>query len=421
MKKETFYKEIIPDTPGPLEGIRMLEATTAGAGPWCGTFLADMGAEVTKIEMPRMGDMSRYSPDPKVDLRTLVNKPDLSDLEGGMLHQSINRNKKGITLDLRKPQGQEIFKGIGRHMDVILENFRPGVMDGWGLGYDDVVKVKPDIIYTSVSGYGQYGPYSYKPGYDPIGQAMSGLMSISGFPDGPPTKTGNAMADNITGWQGAMGTMAALLYRYRTGKGQHVDACLLDACLYTTSHGIMAASNGYVQDRTGNRYANRTVANVFHCQDGHVFICAVIDSHWARLCRAMGREELIDNPRAASMSLRSQNNEWIEGIVTTWMEGLTVDQALGALDEAGIVSAPIYDFAQVVSDDHIREREMISEVEHPHLGQLNLYGVAPKLSRTPGKVRSPAPLLGQHNKEVYGNYLGYTTPKLEELQEEGII
>lgn len=421
MKKEEFYQEAIPGARGPLEGIRILEATTAGAGPWCATFLADMGAEVIKIELPRTGDMSRQPSDPRVDLRVLLNKPGLSDLDAGMLHQSINRNKKGITLDLRNPKGQAIFKDLAKNMDVILENFKPGVMDGWGLGYQDLQKVKPDLVYTSVSGYGQYGPHSFKPGYDPIGQAMSGLMSISGFPDGPPTKTGNAMADNITGWQGAMGTMAALLYRYRTGKGQHVDACLLDACLYTTSHSIMAASTGYIQGRSGNRYANRTLTNAFACKDGYVYLCIVIDSHWAKLCRVMGREDLIGQPRTATMALRSQNNDWLEGIVNDWLKEKTVEEVLKIMGEAALVAAPIYDFSQVIADPHIREREMVTEVEHPALGPINLYGVAPKLSRTPGKVRTPAPLLGQHNEEIYGSYLDFDSSKLEQLQAEGVI
>ncbi|MBI2876482.1 MAG: CoA transferase, partial [Candidatus Tectomicrobia bacterium] len=197
MRKEEFYRDAIPGSQGPLEGLRVLEATNYAAGPFAGTLLADLGAESIKIDVPGTGDFLRLTP-PYV--------PSSSELDRSCYHLSINRNKKNITLSLRHPEGQELFRQLARHTDVIIENFKPGTMDRWGLGYRDIAKIKPDIVYTSISGFGQYGPLHHKPGYDSIGQAMGGLMSINGYPDTPPTRTGNAMIDNITGWQGAFGT-----------------------------------------------------------------------------------------------------------------------------------------------------------------------------------------------------------------------
>ena len=421
MKKEEFYKEAIPGVTGALEGVKVLETTHFLAGPTTGACLADQGAEVIKVEMPRVGDSVRYAYDPKVDLRNRLNRSDLPAMEAGMTFQAANRNKKGITLDLTRPEGPVIFKELVKHMDVVVQDFKPGTMDGWGLGYPDIAKLKPDIIYTSISGYGQYGPYSAKPGYDSVGQALSGLMSVTGFADGPPLKVGMPIVDIITGWQGAMGTMAALVARGKTGRGQHVDANILDASLYASYFYIMSAGTGYIPERAGNRYAFRTVGNLFACKDGEVLMLVILDSHWKKLCQLMGREDLLDDPRCVDGATRSANCDFVEGVVTDWVEDKTVAEVLTIMDEAQLVACPIYDYGQVIKDEHILHREMVTEVEHPLIGRLPLYGVAPKLSVTPGKVRFPAPLLGQHNEEVYGTYLGYDQKRLAELEKQGII
>jgi len=419
--KEEFYREAIPGVAGALEGVKVLEVTHFLAGPTAGACLADQGAEVIKVEMPGVGDFVRYAYDPKVDLRNRLHRSDLPAMDAGMTFQTANRNKKGITLDLAQPEGQVVFKELARKMDVVIQDFKPGTMDRWGLGYPGIVEVKPDIIYTSISGYGQYGPYSAKPGYDSVGQALSGMMSVTGFADGPPLKVGMPIVDIITGWQGAMGTMAALLAREKTGRGQHVDANILDASLYASYFFIMSAATGYIPERAGNRYAFRTVGNLFACKDGEVVMLVILDSHWARLCRLMGREDLLDDPRCVDGATRSANCDFVEGVVADWVKDKTVDEVLIIMDEAQLVACPIYDYGQVIQDEHIRHREMVAEVEHPLIGRLPLYGVAPKLSVTPGKVRCPAPLLGQHNEEVYGTYLGYSKQQLKELEEQGII
>jgi crotonobetainyl-CoA:carnitine CoA-transferase CaiB-like acyl-CoA transferase len=413
MHKEEFYREALPNVTGPLEEFRVLEATTAQAGPVAGMVLADLGAEVIKVDQPGTGDMARRVP-PFV--------PSRSELDVSVGYLSRHRNKKNITLNFKSPEGQELFRRLAAQMDVVVQNFKPGTMDRWGLGYEDIRRLKSDIIYVSISGYGQYGPYSHKPGYDPVGQAMSGLMSVTGFPDGPPTKTGNAMADNITGWQGAMGAMAALLYRNRTGKGQHVDVCLLDSVLYTTEGFIMGAANaGKKWQRTGNRYQGSAPVNTYRCRDGYVCICVALEGHWARLCRIIGREDLIDDPRTSSIAARGEHVELVDGLVSQWTQDRTVTEVVSTLDEAQLVVAPVLEFHQVIEDLHIQEREMVTEVEHPAAGQMKLFGVASKYSLTPARVRTPAPLLGQHNEEVYGTLLSLNQKEIARLNRKGTI
>jgi crotonobetainyl-CoA:carnitine CoA-transferase CaiB-like acyl-CoA transferase len=414
MKKEEFYEEVLENSSGPLEGYRVLEATTAGAGPWAGTLLADQGAEVIKIDQSGKGDMLRQLP-PFVKSS--------SALDSSAMHLAINRNKKGVTLNFKEPEGQQVFKELAKKMDIIIENFKPGTMEKWHLGYRDIKKIKPDIIYTSVSGYGQYGPYSHKPGYDPVGQAMGGMMSVTGAPDGPPMRCGIAVADNMTGWLGAYGSTVALLYREKTGKGQHVDVNLLDSILYTSQSGIiLAALNDFALPRLGNRSLGVVPFNSYCCKDGnYVFILVGTDTHWARLCQILGREDLVDDPRCNSLPARSQHFEFVNGLVNQWMESKTAEEAIAILDEAQLVVGPVYNFKQVIQDQHILERDMVAEIEHPAAGPLKLYGVGLKLSRTPGKVRMPAPMLGQHNEEVYNGLLGLGSERITQLKENGVI
>ena len=414
MRKEEFYQEALRESKGPLEGVRVLEATTAGAGPWAGTLLADQGAEVIKIDQAGTGDILRQLP-PFVKSS--------STLDSSALYLTINRNKKGITLNFREPEGQELFKELAKKMDIIIENFKPGTMDKWHLGYKDIKKIKPDIIYTSVSGYGQYGPYSYKPGYDPVGQAMGGLMSVTGDPNGPPMRCGIAVADNMTGWLGAYGSILALFYREKTGKGQHVDVNLLDSVLYASQSGIMlAALNDFTLHRLGNRSLGVVPFNTYRCIDGnYIFLLVAGDTHWKRLCQILGREDLINDPRCNSIPARSQHFELVDGLVSQWMQGKTAEEAMVILDEAQLVAGPIYNFKQIIRDPHILERDIVAEIEHPAAGPLKLYGVGLKLSLTPGRVRMPAPMLGQHNEEIYSGLLGLRAEKIAQLKEKGII
>jgi crotonobetainyl-CoA:carnitine CoA-transferase CaiB-like acyl-CoA transferase len=414
MKKEEFYRGALKDSIGPLEGIRILEATNVAAGPLAGTLLADLGAESVRCEMPGRGDLLRQV--------THCQVPGSSELDRSAYYLSVNRNKKSITLNLKRPEGQELFRKLAPHVDVIIENFKPGTMKSWGLSYEDIRKVKPDIIYTSVSGYGQYGPYSHRPGYDHIGQAMGGLMSITGYPDGPPTKTGHAIADNLGGWQGAFGTLAALIYRMKTGKGQHVDVNLVDSTLYTTTFGIMGAANAdWHWERTGNRHPLNAPSNTFLCRDGWVIMSVASDSQWERLCRLMNREDLIGQSQTASSAQRAENWSFVEDTVARWTQQRTVNQVVDAFEEAGLVASPILSFEEILQDPHFQEREMVAEVNHPTAGPLKLFGVASKYSLTPGRVRTPAPLLGQHNAEIYGGWLALGGKEMQRLKDQGVI
>lgn len=413
MKKEEFYQEAYSNTVGPLEGVRILEATTTGAGPFAGTLLVDQGAECIKCDLPITGDILRHVP-------PFVKSTD--PLEASCFHLSINRNKKCITLDFKMPEGKEIFKELAKKVDIIIENFKPGTMDEWGLGYKDVKKVKPDIIYTSVSGFGQYGPLHHKPGYDPVGQAMGGLMSVTGYPNSPPTRTGNAVADNTTGWLGAFGSLAALYYRMRTGKGQHVDACLLDSILYMSDIGIIGAANAnYVWKRRGSRHPVGAPCNTYECQDDYVLIAAVLERHWLRLCKAIGREDLIDDPRTNTPAGRAENVDFVDEVINQWTKNKKVAEVIELFDEAGLVASPILSFQQIIKNEHIREREMVVDIEHPTAGTLTIYGTTPKFSLTPGRVRSPAPRLGEHCEEIYGGLLGYSKEKIAELKAKRVI
>lgn len=413
MKKESFFKDALPDSIGPLEGIKVLEATHYGAGPIIGTLLGDLGADVIKCD-PSKGDVIRHMPP------FLTSEADQAGQSAA--HLSFNRNKKNITLNLHKPEAQEIFKKLIKGMDVVVENFKPGTMEKWGLGYEDLKKVKEDIIYTSNSAYGQFGPYSHRPGYDTVGQAYGGLMHITGHPGGPPTRTGNAMSDNISAWLGAFGSLAAIIYRNKTGKGQHVDIAQIDTILYTSEVGILgAAKDIFHWERIGSGHPLATVCDLYRCKDGYVYIIVISETHWARFCRILGREDLIDDPRTKIVAARVGNRKFVDEVVNDYVKDKTVSEVMEALDREQLVVMPILNFDQIIENEHILERDMVVDVEHPTLGKFPIYGVGPKFSLTPGKVRMAAPLLGQHNEDVYMNLLDMTQQEIEGLKERGII
>jgi crotonobetainyl-CoA:carnitine CoA-transferase CaiB-like acyl-CoA transferase len=414
MKKEDFFKEALPDSIGPLKGVKVLEATHYGAGPAVGTLLTDMGAESIKCDSPGTGDTLRHLP------------PFLEDKESGtkesMYHLVINRGKKNITLNFKEPEGQEIFKELAKKVDVVIENYKPGTMEKWNLGYQDIRKVKPDIIYTSASGYGQFGPYAQRPGFDTVGQAYGGLMHVTGFPDGPPIRTGNAMSDNITGWLGAYSTVCALYYRDKTGKGQHIDIGQVDVILYTSEIGILGAATGkFHWNRIGCGHPSAVVCDQYHCKDGYVYIIAHQPSHWSKFCKIIGREDLIEDPRTNTPETRGKNRSFVDEVVGSWVKDKKVEEVVELLNDAQLVVMPILNFPQIVENEHVHARDMIVEVDHPTLGKLPIYGVGPKFSLTPGKIRSAAPLLGQHNEEIYQDLLGFNQEKTAQLKQRGII
>ena len=414
MKKEEFYQEVIPQSKGPLEGVKVLEATNNAAGPFAGMLLVDLGAESIKCDLPGRGDAARY-------IQPFI--PDKPMEESGMLHLTINRNKKNITLDFRTPRGRDLFKELARRVDIVVENFKPGTMVKWGLGYEDIRVIKPDIIYTSISGFGQFGSNHYRPSYDAVGQAAGGLMEVTGYEDGPPTRVGFGLGDDLAGWQGAMASLAALHYKRKTGKGQHVDISQQDTIIYCSDFGITAAANaGYVWKRMGNEVPPTAPYNAYLCKDGkYVFIGTPLQNHWERLCKRMGREDLIEDSRVASPALRSENRKLVNEAVSGWTATLQMEEVVAALDEEQVVVARILDFQMINQDSHLRERDMVVEVEHPLHGRLKTYGPATKFSRTPGGVRTPAPMLGEHNEDIYSGVLGLSAEEVGRLKEEKVI
>ena len=413
MDKQAFYAEAMPDSRGPLEGIHVLEATNFGAGPICGMVLSDLGAESIKCEQPGPGDPIRQMP------------PFLQDdhVEGSIWYLTFNRGKRTVTLNFRHPEGQALFKKLAAKADIVVENFTPGTMDKWGLGYQDIRAVKPDIVYVSISGFGQFGPLRDKKGFDPIAQAMGGYMYTTGERDGRPLRAGPAVADNMTGWQAAMGAMAALLNRARTGQGQHVETSLTDALLYTTDIGIMGAANaGYDFRRNGNSTDSGAPFNTFVCKDGgHIFINACYDTHWPRLCELMGREDLKEDARTKDFFARTNNSEFIDSVVSEWATTGDLLDISAQLDAAGVTAGPVNDFKDVIQHPHYREREAVVDVENSRFGSLTHYGVPTKYSRTPARIKGRPPFKGEHNAEIYGGELGLSDDELATLAESGAI
>jgi crotonobetainyl-CoA:carnitine CoA-transferase CaiB-like acyl-CoA transferase len=413
MTKDEFYQEVNSTSSGPLEGIVVLEACTTYAGPVAGAELADLGAEVIKCELPVTGDVCRAF-GPRIS--------DAPELDRGSAFLSINRNKKAITVNFHHPCGQDLFRRLARRADVVLQNFRPGALDNWHIGYADIRAVKPDIVYVSISCLGQWGPLSHKVGYDTDAQAMGGIMSITGQADGPPTKTGHASIDYLTGVKAAQAALAALVRRLRTGEGQHIDVAMVDCALSVTEGGIMqAAVCGEVWQRNGNRHPATGPCGSFLCTDGYVMIAVAHDKQWASLCRIIGHEELIADPRTATVRARKENETLVEQVTAEWMRTRTKQEVVSTLNAASIAVSPVLDFGEIVREPHFREREIVCEVEHPTAGRLTHYGVAPKFSRTPARVRVSAPTLGQDNAEVFGKWLGYGEAELAELRREGVI
>lgn len=394
---------------GALEGTRVLDLTRVLAGPFATMMMADMGAEVIKIEMPGIGDDSRaFGP--------YINGE-------SAYYMNLNRNKKGVTLNLKKPEGKEIFLEMLKKSDVVVENYRPGTMEKLGLGYDTLKEVNPGIIYAAVSGFGHYGPYMERPGYDIIGQAMGGLMSTTGWPGGEPTRTGTAMGDVLGGLSVTIGILAALKNRDFTGKGQKVDVALVDSVV--ASMEIITQiylAEGRLPERIGNRYESVYPYDSFKAKDGSLVIGAGNEKLYKLLCEVMGMPQLATDERFDTIPKRKQRHVELKAIIEEWCADKNVDELVEMLLAAGVPAAPIYNLAQVVKDPHIaKAREMFVDVKHPKAGNTTLTGCHIKLYDTKPSIRKPAPLLGEHNQEVYSELLGIDKERLEQLKEKGVI
>lgn len=396
------------ETDGALKGIRILDLTRVLAGPFCTMMFADMGASVIKIEQPVLGDDSRH-------FAPMVNGE-------SAYYMNLNRNKKGITLNL-KGKGKEIFLELVKKADIVVENYRPGTMEKLGLGYEELKKVNPRVIYAAISGFGHTGPYRERAGYDIIGQAAGGLMSTTGWPGGEPTRTGTAMGDVLGGLSAAVAVLAALRHAEQTGRGQKVDIALVDsvvASLEIITQIYLAT--GKIPERIGNRYESVFPYDSFRTKDGSIVIAAGNDKLWELVCGVMGRPDLVHRPEFDTNPLRVKNNALLKPIIEEWSTTLGMDEIVEKLLAAGVPASPINNIEQVVSDLHIAQaREMFVDVDHPVAGSMKVTGSHLKFSETKTAVKTPAPTLGQHNAEIFGGLLGYSGEEIEALKAEGVI
>jgi crotonobetainyl-CoA:carnitine CoA-transferase CaiB-like acyl-CoA transferase len=392
----------------PLVGIRLLDFTRVLAGPFCSMQLGDMGAEVIKIEEPGKGDDTRGWP------------PFVSGEATYFL--SVNRNKKSLTLNLKAPQGQAILRKLAARTDVVLENFRPGTMDRLGCGYEALRRHNPRLVYCSISGFGESGPESSRPGYDLIVQGESGVMDLTGFPDGPPVKVGNSIADLVAGMAAVQGILLALLARDRTGRGQKVEIGMLDvmASLLTYQAGLYWNAAGR-PTRRGNQHPSIVPYEVFQAKDAYLTIGVANNSLWERFCKTLGREDLARDPRFDTEANRVANRDALIPLLNVELGTRAAGEWLERLDRAGVPAGRIKTVAEVCESAHLRERGMVASLQHPKAGTITVMGVPIRLSDTPGAVATPPPLLGQHTEEVLTSVLRISKSEVERLRTAGVV
>jgi len=394
---------------GPLAGLRVIELGTLLAGPFCGQLLGDFGAEVIKVEPPGQGDPMRVWGREKAGGKSLW-------------WPVVGRNKKAITLDLRQAEGQALLRELVAKSDFLLENFRPGTMEKWGLGWAELSAINPRLIMIRVSGFGQTGPYSRQAGFGAIGEAMGGLRYVVGDPSTPPSRMGISIGDSLAATFACIGALAALQHRERTGRGQVVDSAIYEAVLNMMESLITEYDKvGYIRERTGAILPNVAPSNVYQTSDGMVLIAANQDTVFSRLAEAMGRPELAADPRYSTHGARGAHQAELDGLVERWTRTLTTRAVLEAMDKFGVPAGLIYRAPDMLADPHFQARDAIVTVPHPDFGELRMQNVAPKLSETPGGVRSPSPSLGQHNDEVYLDLLGLAPARYDDLKSRRVV
>ncbi len=393
----------------PLEGIKVLDISRVLAGPFCCMLLGDMGADVVKVERIGRGD----------DVRSV------GDKVGGesLYYMMMNRNKRGVTLDFRNPRGIELLKSLVREADVLVENFRAGTMEKMGCGYEVLKEINPSLVMASISGFGQDGPYADYACFDMIAQAMGGLMDLTGEPERPPVTTGTFLVDYASGIYAAFGILGALRARDETGEGQHVDVALLD----TAVSFLVTAIPEYLllgkkMTRRGNRDRYAAPSNLFEAQDGRwVYIASATDSLFPRLLEVIGRTEILQDPRFATNEARMRNVEASEAVLSDWVIERPADVVVDLVRGAGLPCAKVASIDEVVEDPQVRHRDMLVEIEHPTVGRFPMHGLNVHFSRSRQSIRRPPPLLGQHNGEVYAEWLGLDSDAVEELAASGVI
>jgi formyl-CoA transferase len=395
---------------GPLTDLRVIEMGQLLAGPFCGQMLADFGAEVIKIEAPGAGDPMRQWGREKPHGKSLW-------------WPVVARNKKSVTLNLREREGQEIVRRLVRDADILIENFRPGTMERWGLGWEDLSAINPRLVMVRVTGFGQTGPYAKRAGYGAIGEAMGGLRYVVGDPSSQPSRMGISIGDELAAVHACMGALMAVHARHRTGRGQVVDSAIYEAVLnmmesLVTEYDVA----GYVRERTGAILPNVSPSNVFDTADGKLLLIAANqDTVFRRLAQAMGRPELAQDDRYATHGARGAHQAELDALINDWTRTIPLDELQALMDEHGVPCGLIYRAQDMMADAHFRAREAIVEVDHPDFGPMRMQNVAPRLSETPGKVRHVGPELGQHNSEVLGGILGLSAERQDALRAAGIV
>ena len=399
----------------PLEAVRVVEMGSLLAGPFCGQLLGDFGAEVIKIEPPGKGDPMREWGRHRKEGRTLW-------------WPIIARNKKSVTLNLREAEGQELAKKLVAEADVLIENFRPGTMEKWGLGYEDLEEVNPGLVMVRVSGYGQTGPYRERAGFGSIGEAMGGIRHVTGFPDLPPPRTGISLGDSLAATFGALGALTALYHREanggRTGgRGQVVDVGIYEAVLALMESTIPEhVLTGHTRGRTGSVLPFVAPSNIYPTRDeDYVLIAGNADNVFRRLAKAVGHPEWAEDERYGTHHARGENMEKLDAMISAWTKERPGEEVLRVMAEAGVPAGKVFTAADMVEDEHYAARGNVVEVEDPEIGPLPMQNVVPRLTETPGEVRWTGPALGQHNDEVYGEVLGLDETEREALHERGII
>ena len=394
---------------GPLDGIRVLDLTRVLAGPYCTMFLGDLGAEVVKVEEPGTGDDTRGWGPPFVGGESAY-------------FLCVNRNKKSLTLDLKSAEGIELLRRLARAADVLIENFRPGTMKRWGCGKEELCVLNPRLIYASLSGFGADGPMSGVPGYDLIVQAWGGLMSITGMPDGEPTKVGVAIIDLVAGLMLGKSIAAALYAREKLGVGQKIDTSLLEAAVASLINvGSNYLVDGKIPGRWGNAHPSIVPYQSFSTADGYLVVGVASEGIWRRFCGAIGKVELAEDARFAKNSGRVENRETLIAILAKIFLSRRSDQWIAVLNKARVPCAPVQTLDQVFSAAQVVQRKMLVAVEHPTAGTVRMAGIPVKLSATPASIRLSPPLLGQHTEEILSSWLEMPKKEIAELKRKGVV
>ncbi|MCA3308499.1 MAG: CoA transferase [Roseomonas sp.] len=396
---------------GPLTGLRVLDLTRVLAGPTCTQMLGDLGAEVIKIERPEAGDDTRgFAP------------PFVPNTKESAYFVGVNRNKKSVTLDIAKPEGQAIIHKLLEHCDILVENFKVGALAKYGLGYEQLAKTHPRLIYCSITGFGQTGPYAPRPGYDALIQAMGGVMSLTGEPNGSPQKVGVPVADLFAGLYGCIGILAAVNHRNSTGQGQQIDIGMLDTHVaWLANQGMNYLATGENPPRLGNQHPNIAPYQEFPTKDGYIILAVGNDPTFERFCKAFGQEALLADPRFATNPIRVQNRQLVTDTLTPVMKSKTTAEWIDALEALKIGCGPINTLEQVFADPHVQAREMVVEMAHGSGETVKVIANPVKLSATPPSYRSAPPVLGEHTNAVLSDVLKMSAAEIAALKDKGIL